>query len=178
MPAFDLALGLRTPVDQAEAIKIQHGCAIQRPGFRDETIDVPGVGGRVSRKLSKAYITDIIQPRMEEILTLAYREIKKSKYVHLMTAGLVITGGGSMLDGTVELAEEIFDMGVKQGVPNGFSGLTDLAQSPIHATGVGLVHYGLKNKFEGDELFGKTDHGLLPWIVGTMQKWFSGVHRY
>ena len=168
----DLALGLRTPVDQAENIKIQHGCAIRKPGFRDETIEVPGVGGRPERRLSKAYLVDIIQPRMEEILTLAHREIKKSNYVHLMTAGLVLTGGGSLLEGTVELAEEIFDMSVKLGVPNKFNGLTDLAQSPIHATGVGLVHYGIKHK--GDEFFGDNDQGLFPWIMGRMRKWFNG----
>ncbi len=168
----DLALGLRTPVDQAENIKIQHGCAIRKPGFRDETIVVPGVGGRPERRLSKAYLVDIIQPRIEEILTLAHREIKKSNYVHLMTAGLVLTGGGSLLDGTVELAEEIFDMSVKLGVPNKFNGLTDLAQNPIHATGVGLVHYGIQHK--GDAYLGDSEHGLFPWIVGTMRKWFNG----
>ncbi|MCH8018401.1 cell division protein FtsA [candidate division KSB1 bacterium] len=168
----DLALGLRTPVDQAENIKIQHGCAIRKPGFRDETIEVPGVGGRPERRLSKAYLVDIIQPRMEEILTLAHREIKKSNYVHLMTAGLVLTGGGSLLEGTVELAEEIFDMSVKLGVPNRFNGLTDLAQSPIHATGVGLVHYGIKHK--GDEFLGDNEQGLFPWIMGRMRKWFNG----
>ncbi len=168
----DLALGLRTPVDQAENIKIQHGCAIRKPGFRDETIEVPGVGGRPERRLSKAYLVDIIQPRMEEILTLAHREIKKSNYVHLMTAGLVLTGGGSLLEGTVELAEEIFDMSVKLGVPNKFNGLTDLAQSPIHATGVGLVHYGIKHK--GDEFLGDNDQGLFPWIMERMRKWFNG----
>ena len=168
----DLALGLRTPVDQAENIKIQHGCAIRKPGFRDETIEVPGVGGRPERRLSKAYLVDIIQPRMEEILTLAHREIKKSNYVHLMTAGLVLTGGGSLLEGTVELAEEIFDMSVKLGVPNKFNGLTDLAQSPIHATGVGLVHYGINHK--DDEFLGDNEQGLFPWIMGRMRKWFNG----
>ncbi len=168
----DLALGLRTPVDQAENIKIQHGCAIRKPGFRDETIEVPGVAGRPERRISKAYLVDIIQPRMEEILTLAHREIKKSNYVHLMTAGLVITGGGSLLEGTVELAEEIFDMSVKLGVPNRFNGLTDLAQNPIHATGVGLVHYGIKHK--GDEFLGDNEQGLFPWVIGRMRKWFSG----
>lgn len=174
----DLALGLRTPVEQAETIKKQHGCAIQKPGFRNENIEVPGVGGRAPRRLSKAYIADIIQPRMEEIFSLANREIKKSNYVHLMTAGLVLTGGGSLLEGAVELAEEIFDMGVKLGVPNRFNGLTDLAQSPIHATGVGLVHYGMKHKFDGDEFFGNNEHGLFSWIMGRMRKWFNGVHRY
>jgi len=168
----DLALGLRTPVDQAENIKIQHGCAIRKPGFRDETIEVPGVGGRPERRLSKAYLVDIIQPRMEEILTLAHREIKKSNYVHLMTAGLVLTGGSSLLEGTVELAEEIFDMSVKLGVPNRFNGLIDLAQNPIHATGVGLVHYGIKHK--GDEFLGDNEQGLFPWVMGRMRKWFNG----
>jgi len=168
----DLALGLRTPVDQAETIKIQHGCAIRKPGFRDEAIQVPGVGGRPERRISKAYLVDIIQPRMEEILTLAHREIKKSNYVHLMTAGLVLTGGGSLLEGTVELAEEIFDMSVKLGVPSRFNGLTDLAQSPIHATGVGLVHYGIKHK--GDEFLGDNEQGLFPWVMGRMRKWFNG----
>ena len=168
----DLALGLRTPIDQAENIKIQHGCAIRKPGFRDETIDVPGVGGRPERRLSKAYLVDIIQPRMEEILTLAHREIKRSNYVHLMTAGLVLTGGGSLLEGTVELAEEIFDMSVKLGVPNKFNGLTDLVQSPIHATGVGLIHYGIQH--QGDEFLGDSEQGLFPWIMGRMRKWFNG----
>jgi cell division protein FtsA len=115
---------------------------------------------------------------MEEILSLAYREIKKSNYVHLMTAGVVITGGGSMLKGTVELAEEIFDMPVKLGVPIGFEGLKDLVKSPKHATGVGLIHYGINHGFEGEELLGESEHGLFGWVVTRMRKWFSSLHRY
>lgn len=174
----DLALGLRTPVDQAEQIKIDHGCAVHTEGDRDITIEVPGVGGRPARKISQAYLVDIIQPRIEEILSLAYREIKKSNYVNLMTAGVVLTGGGSMLRGTVELAEEIFNMPVKLGVPNNFSGLRDLARSPIHATGVGLIHYGIHHKFDGDEFFDGNEHGMFNSIIARMRKWFSGVHRY
>ncbi|MFQ5824427.1 MAG: cell division protein FtsA [bacterium] len=174
----DLALGLRTPVDQAELIKIQYGCSIHHNGDREETIEVPGVGGRPPRRISKALLVDIIQPRMEEIFSLANREIKKSNYVHLMTAGVVLTGGGSLLDGTVELAEEIFDMPVKLGLPSGFNGLTDLAQNPIHATGVGLVHYGIKHKYELDELIGNNEHGLFNWVIGRMRRWFSSVTRY
>ncbi len=173
----DVALGLRTPVENAESIKVNHGCAVHRDGDREETIEVPGVGGRQSRRISKAYLVDIIQPRIEEILSLAYQEIKKSNYVHLMTAGVVLTGGGSMLQGTIDLAEEIFDMPVKLGVPNGFSGLTDLAQSPIHATGVGLVHYGLQHRFDRNELLGNDENGLFKWVMNTMRKWFTALNR-
>jgi len=174
----DLALGLRTPVDQAEQIKIEHGCAVHTEGDRDVTIEVPSVDGRTSRRISKAYLVDIIQPRLEEILSLAYREIKKSNYVNLMTGGVVLTGGGSMLKGTVELAEEIFDMPVKLGIPNNFKGLRDLARSPIHATGVGLIHYAMHQKYEGDDFFDGNEHGLFNSIITSMRKWFGGFHRY
>ncbi|MFQ5603423.1 MAG: cell division protein FtsA [bacterium] len=174
----DIAIGFRTPVDQAELIKIHNGCAIHKPGDRDQTIEVPDVGGRAPRRISKAYLVDIIQPRMEEILSLAYREIKKSNYVHLMTSGLVLTGGGSMLNGTVELAEEIFDMPVKLGVPGNFNGLKDLAQSPIHATGVGLVHYGIHHKFEANDLLKKDEHNVFKWIIGRMRRWIGSIQRF
>lgn len=174
----DIAIGLRTPVDQAEQIKIQHGCAVHSEKDREESIEVPDISGRPPRRISKSYLVDIIQPRMEEILSLAYREIKKSNYIHLMTSGLVLTGGGSLLKGTVELAEEIFDMPVRLGVPDGFSGLTDLVKSPIHATGVGLVHYGIHHKYEVSELFGDDEQGMFHWVIGRMRRWFSGVHRY
>jgi cell division protein FtsA len=174
----DIAIGLRTPVDQAEQIKIQHGWAIHTENDREENIEVPDISGRAPRRVSKAYLVDIIQPRMEEILSLAHREIKKSNYIHLMTAGLVLTGGGSLLKGTVELAEEIFDMPVRLGVPDGFSGLTDLVKSPIHATGVGLVHYGINHKYDVGDLFGNDEQGMFHWVVGRMRRWFSGIHRY
>lgn len=172
----DLALGLRTPVENAEAIKVQYGCCIHSEKDREETIEVPGVGGRPPRRISKAYLVDIIQPRMEEIFNLAYSEIKKSNYVHLMTAGVVLTGGGSMLKGTVELAEEIFDMPVKLGVPNGFNGLRDLVRSPMHATGVGLVHYGLQNRHNGEHLL-NGEHGMFRWVMERMRTWFGALNR-
>lgn len=174
----DLALGLRTAVENAESIKIEHGCAVHRQSEREMTVDVPGVGGRPPRRIAKTYLVDIIQPRMEEILSLAHREIKKSSYYHLMTAGIVLTGGGSMLDGTIELAEEIFDMPVKLGVPNGFKGLTDLASSPIHSTGVGLVHYGIAQKYSNEQLMGTNDNGFFTWVMGGMRKWFNGMNAY
>ncbi|MCG8556496.1 MAG: cell division protein FtsA, partial [Proteobacteria bacterium] len=174
----DIAIGLRTPVEQAEQIKIQHGSAIHNKDERDLIIEVPDVGGRPPRKISKTYLVDIVQPRMEEILSLANQEIKKSNYVHLMTAGLVLTGGGSLLHGTVELAEQIFDMPVKLGVPERFIGFTDLVKSPIHATGVGLVHYGMHHRFQSNDLLGDSEHGLFNWVIGRMRRWFNGVHKY
>ncbi|MDZ7319412.1 MAG: cell division protein FtsA, partial [candidate division KSB1 bacterium] len=136
----DIALCLRTPVDQAEMIKIKHGCAlhslIENP---DQTIEIAGVGGRPPRKVAQELLVDIIHPRMEELFRLTAGEIRKSEFANLMTAGVVITGGGALIRGAVELAEEVFDMPVKLGIPKGFSGLIDLAKSPIHATGVGLI---------------------------------------
>jgi len=174
----DLALGLRTPVDNAETIKLNHGCTVYRPEERDLTVDVPGVGGRPARRMAKSYIVDIIQPRMEEILSLANREIKKSNFCQMMSAGIVITGGGSMLDGTVELAEEIFNMPVKIGMPNGFKGLTDLVSSPIYATGVGLVHYGFSQKIQHGNVLRNDEKGLFKWVTGRMRKWFNGMNDY
>ncbi len=173
----DLALGLRTPVENAEAIKKEHGSAILNEEDREVTIEVPGVGGRPPRRISKPYLVDIIGPRMEEILTLAYREIKKSNYAHLMTAGIVLTGGGSLLKGTVELAEDIFQAPVKLGIPNSFDGLRDLAQSPIHATGVGLIHYAMQNNYKNREFMGNGDQNVLGWILERMRSWFSGLHN-
>jgi cell division protein FtsA len=161
----DLAIGLRTPVDQAEAIKIANGCAVHFEGDRDITVEVPGVGERSPRKISKALLIDIIQPRIEEILSLAKREVKKSNLMSLMAAGVVLTGGGSMLKGTVELAEDIFEMPVKSAVPGRFKGLRDLAENPMHATGVGLLHYGMQSRYERS--------GLVDIKKGRTRKWFN-----
>lgn len=168
----DLALGLRTPIEQAEQIKIEYGSAIASDNLREETIEVPGVGGRPPRRISRSYLVDIIQPRMEEILSLALREIKKSNYVHLMSSGIVLTGGGSLLNGAVELAEELFDAPVKLGVPQGFLGLRDLAESPVHATGVGLIHYGIQEMFQGNGYHKTNGVSLLSW-VDRVRKWWS-----
>lgn len=173
----DLALGLRTPVEQAEQIKLEYGASLHNDSHREETIEVPGVGGRPPRRISRSYLVDIIQPRMEEILSLVLREIKKSNYVHLMSAGVVLTGGGSLLNGAVDLAEEIFDAPVKQGVPQGFLGLRDLAESPIHATGVGLIHYGINHTFEGNGYLSKSEGSLFNWVRGRMRQWFNGEHH-
>lgn len=170
----DIALCLRTPVDQAEMIKIKHGCAlhsmIENP---DQTIEIPGVGGRPPRKVAQELLVDIIHPRMEELFRLTAGEIRKSEFANLMTAGIVITGGGALIRGAVELAEEVFDMPVKLGIPKGFSGLIDLAKSPIHATGVGLILYALSNRYELEGILNVGEVGLFDRIWERMKGWFS-----
>ncbi|MDQ7063921.1 MAG: cell division protein FtsA [candidate division KSB1 bacterium] len=171
----DIAHGLRTPVDQAEAIKIAYGSAIRSDSDRDEFVEVPGVGGRPARKISKDLLVNIIQPRMEEILMLAYNEVKKSDYIHLMTAGVVLTGGGAMLPGAVELAEEIFQMPVKLGLPQRIESVSDEVQKPSHATGVGLILYGLENQDLLDGPFGDSESHVFNKILERMRKWFGGT---
>jgi len=173
----DLAHGLRTPLDQAESIKIAHGSAIHLEHEREEVFDVPGVGGRVPRKISRNVLVDIIQPRAEEILSLAYNEIKKSDYVHLMTSGAVLTGGCAMLPGLVELAEEIFNIPVKLGKPNSVKSVTDEVYKPNHATGVGLILYGFHNKATANHLLAESETHLFDKIAERMKRWFGGVGR-
>jgi len=170
----DIALCLRTPIDQAETIKIRHGCSL--PSLiedQDETVEIAGVGGRPPRKVAQELLADIIHPRMEEIFRLAAGEIRKSEFANLMTAGVVITGGGALIKGAAELAEEIFDMPVKLGIPKGFSGLIDLAKSPIHATGVGLILYAIANRYELEGLLSEGEVGLFEKIWDRMKSWFS-----
>jgi len=173
----DLAHGLRTPLDQAESIKIAHGSAIHLEHEREEVFDVPGVGGRAPRKISRNVLVDIIQPRAEEILSLAYNEIKKSDYVHLMTSGAVLTGGCAMLPGIVDLAEEIFNMPVKLGKPNSVKSVTDEVYKPNHATGVGLILYGFHNKATANHLLAESETHLFDKIAERMKRWFGGVGR-
>lgn len=169
----DIAHGLRTPVESAEMIKIRQGSAIHTDRDREELVEVPGVGGRPPRKVSRSLLVDIVQPRMEEILMLAYQEIKKSDYIHLMTAGAVLTGGGAMLPGTIELAEQIFDMPVKLGLPRGIKSVSDDIKKPLHATGVGLILYGHENRDTIDGPFGDSESHVFDKIVERMKRWFG-----
>jgi cell division protein FtsA len=141
----DIATGLRTPMAEAEKIKIRYGCAYMPLIPKDESIEVPSVGGREPREVSRQILGRIIEPRMEEILTMAYKEITKSGCEDILAAGIVLTGGASILEGTPELAEQIFNMPVRRGCPTGIGGLTDVVNSPVYATGVGLVVYGSHN---------------------------------
>lgn len=138
----DLAIGIRTPKEKAEDIKKQHGTCREAKMDNDEHILVAGVGGRQDKEFSKAFLAKIIRARMREIFQHVARELDRSRLRDKIGAGIVLTGGGALVDGAVELAEEIFDMPVKLGVPQTSGGLSDVVTSPMHATGVGLVVYG------------------------------------
>ena len=141
----DIAIGLRTPLEDAEKIKKKYGCAFGNMIGANETIEVPSVGGRKPRTLSRKILADIIEPRVEEIASLIYQEIKKSGSERLLASGVVITGGCANLEGIPELAENIFNLPARRGYPIGLGGLVDVVNNPIYATGVGLLVYGFKN---------------------------------
>jgi len=140
----DIAVGLRTPTVEAEKIKQRWGCSMTAMVDGTEEIEVPSVGGRAPRKLSRKILCDIIEPRVEEIFALVQREIAKTGYEELLASGAVITGGTTILEGMPELAEEILGLPVRRGIPRGIGGLVDVVRSPKFATSVGLVLRGAK----------------------------------
>jgi cell division protein FtsA len=168
----DIAIGLRTPVEQAEEIKKSYGCALSSLVDSDEMIKVPGVGGREPKEISRGVLAAIIEPRAEEIFSLVLREIKKTNYSDLLVAGVVLTGGGSLMEGMIELAEQIFDMPVKKGIPQGFSGLVDMVSTPIHSTGVGLILYGLEQLKEGKSKGGSKEKGWFRRMKNLFGQYF------
>lgn len=140
----DVAVGLRVPAADAEMLKINSGCALIQKVRRDELVELPGVGGRQPRPIRRQYLSEIIEPRAEEIFTLLRKEVLRSGYEEMLGAGIVLTGGGSLLDGLPELAERVFQMPARRGAPIGVGGLAELAGGPAFATAVGLVVYGAR----------------------------------
>lgn len=138
----DIATGLRTPMAEAERIKIKYGCAAQSMVDEDETIEVPSVGGRAPRVLPRSVLCQIIEPRVEEIFQAAQHVIAETGFADMLASGAVITGGTTQLDGMPELAEQILGLPVRRGGPIGIGGLLDVVKSPAYSTGVGLVKYG------------------------------------
>ena len=168
----DIAIGLRTSISQAEKIKVERGCTLASMVQEDEMITVPGIGGRQERQVPRSLLTSIIQPRMEEIFSLCLRELRRTDYADVLAAGVVITGGASVMPGVTELAEQVFDMPVKLGIPTGFGGLVDLAQNPMHATGVGLVLFGLQDE-KRNGLGRLTEANMFEKIFDRMKKWIG-----
>ncbi len=138
----DVASGLRTPVAEAERIKIKYGCAMTSMVDDEETIEVPSVGGRGPRVLPRRVLAEIIEPRVEEIFHAVRHVIHESGYADLLSSGAVLTGGSTLLDGVGEMAEQVLGLPVRRGGPQGVGGLVDVVKSPSYATGVGLVKYG------------------------------------
>jgi cell division protein FtsA len=178
----DIAYGLRTPLAGAETIKLNYSCAMVDLVHNDEYIEVPGVGGREPRRLSRRMLAEICQPRMEEILSLVDQELVRSGYKHLAGAGVVLTGGTALIDGCQELAEQIFNLPTRIGYPRDVGGLKDVVNSPKFATAVGLLRYGAEKSGAGERRFGATAGGGDPASSGTfnkvlerMKKWFKDV---
>lgn len=166
----DIATGLRTPFAEAEKIKLNYGCAMTSMIPKEDIIEVPSVGGREDRMVSRQILGRIVEPRMDEILNMALKEIVRSGYEDLLAAGLVLTGGASLLPGINEMAEQIFDMPVRRGCPVGVGGLSDVANSPAFAVGVGLIIYGSKN-ISSDSVYRKTGN-IFSELFKTIKKWF------
>jgi cell division protein FtsA len=169
----DIAVGLRTPQNEAEKLKIRHGCAMSSMIKPDETIEVAGVGGRKARVLSRRLLAEIIEPRVEEIFSLIQREVMKSGYQDLLSAGVVITGGATLLEGMPELAEFVFEMPVKRGLPQNIGGLRDVVNSPKFATGVGLLKYGAKNSEKAR--FPIREKNIYDKVRGSMRNWIKDL---
>lgn len=167
----DISLGLRTPAEEAEKLKKKYGCALVSMVKKEEMIEVPSVGGRKPRTLSRQTLAEIIEPRVEEILTLVQGEIVRSGYANLIGSGIVLTGGTAIMEGMPEIAEQVFNLPVRRGYPMGITGLVDLVNSPIYATGVGLVIYGSKNRPRRPPPSGKAN--ILVKASRRMRDWLG-----
>ncbi|KZM39088.1 cell division protein FtsA [Marinomonas sp. SBI22] len=139
----DISMALRTPTQHAESIKIQYACALSSLAGADQNIEVPSVGDRQSRSISRHALAEVVEARYEEIFSLVLDELRRSGYAERIPAGIVVTGGTSLMEGATELAERVFDMPVRMSVPVSVKGMSDIVDNPIFSTGVGLIMYGI-----------------------------------
>ncbi|HKA34059.1 MAG TPA: cell division protein FtsA [Candidatus Binatia bacterium] len=167
----DIAAGLRTPIAEAERIKQRYGYARTSMVTRDERVEVPSVGGRSARTVTRQILCEIIEPRLDEIFQLFRREIVKSGYEGCLSSGVVLTGGSTLLPGMIEMAEEVLGMPARQGLPMHVHGLTDVIASPIYATGVGLVLYGMRR--QDKNFFRIRENNVFGKVKGRMTDWLS-----
>ncbi|VAX08766.1 Cell division protein FtsA [hydrothermal vent metagenome] len=168
----DIAVALRTPTQHAEDIKIKYACALTQLASDNETIEVPSIGDRPARRLSRQTLAEVVEPRYEELLTLIQAELRRSGFEDLIAGGVVLTGGSSKMEGLIELAEEVFHMPVRLGVPRYVTGLIDVVRNPIYATGVGLLLFGRSNQLRGRSELSRG--GGVKSVWGRMKSWFQG----
>jgi len=168
----DIAVALRTPTQYADEIKMKYACALTQLAREDETIEVPSVGDRPPRQLARQTLAEVVEPRYEELLMLVQAELRRSGFEELLAAGIVLTGGSSKMEGVVELAEEVFHLPVRLGLPQHVGGLVDVVRNPIHATGVGLLLFGNQ-----EESLGHTETKTasdFKGVLARMKSWFQG----
>ena len=167
----DIAMTLRTPTKDAEELKLRHGCALRQLADPNDIIEVPGVGERGPRKLSRQMLAEVIEPRIEELYTLAQAELRRSGFEELLSSGIVLTGGSALLAGMIELGEEVFHLPVRIGVPAYVGGLADVVRSPRYATAVGLLLDGREHFLRAELL--RAQGGGLTNMAGRMKQWFK-----
>ncbi|TVO70791.1 cell division protein FtsA [Sedimenticola selenatireducens] len=168
----DIAVALRTPTQHAEEIKIKYACALTQLAASDETIEVPSIGDRPPRRLARQTLAEVVEPRYEELLGLVQAELRRSGFEDLIAGGVVLTGGSSKMEGLIELAEEVFHMPVRLGVPQYVTGLVDVVRNPIYATGVGLLLFGQQN--QTGRLQDLPGGNGFKAIWDRMKSWFQG----
>lgn len=173
----DIAFGLRTPIASAERIKIKYGCALASMVRNDEVIEVPSVGGREPRRVSRDMLAIICEPRIAEILSLVDQILVKSGYKNMLGAGIVLTGGTSLIEGCAILGEQIFGLPTRIGYPQGIGGLKDVVSSPQFSTAVGLLKYGAEIEKSGQKKFSSNSNesGIFEAILARMKKWFREI---
>ena len=167
----DIAMALRTPTENAEELKIKYACALSQLASPDEMIKVPSVGDRPPRELSRRALADVVEPRYDELFHLIQAELRHSGFEDMLAAGLVFTGGTSKMEGVAELAEEIFHMPVRIGMPFEVNGLVDIVRNPTYSTGVGLLLYGMKQHQEKHGANSHKDSGFN--ILERVKRFFS-----
>lgn len=168
----DIAVALRTPTQHAELIKVKHACALAQLAANSESIEVPSIGDRPPRRLSRQTLAEVVEPRYEELLTLLHNELRRSGFEDLVAGGVVLTGGSSKMEGLIELAEEVFHMPVRLGVPQYVIGMDDVVNNPIYSTGVGLLMYARQHRFSRRPEIG--DSAGLRGAWARMRSWFQG----
>jgi len=168
----DIAVSMRTPTQYAEDIKVRYACALSQLANPDETIEVPSVGDRPPRRLARQTLAEIVEPRYEELYNLVRDELRRSGFEEAIAAGIVLTGGSAKMEGAVELAEEVFHVPVRLGIPQGVTGLGDVVRNPVNATGVGLLLYARSLYATGREPLPLA--GNVHNVFDRMKSWFQG----
>ncbi len=168
----DIAIAFHTPTQAAEDIKKKFGCTLVQLVDERQTIETPSIGGRPPRTLSRQNLAEIIEPRVEELLLLVQTELRRSGFEELISSGIVLTGGSSRIEGIVELAEEVFHLPVRLGMPRYHGGLSEVVSNPIYATGIGLVQFGHANRHRLAQI--KARPSRVKFMIGRVKGWFRG----
>ena len=168
----DIAVSMRTPTQYAEDIKIRYACALSQLANPDESIEVPSVGDRPARRLARQTLAEIVEPRYEELFGLVREELRRSGFEEVIAAGIVLTGGSAKMEGAIELAEEVFHVPVRLGLPQSVQGLSDVVRNPIFSTGVGLLLYARDNAMPVRR--GRSLGGNAKSVIDRMRSWFQG----